>query len=151
MRITGLHARRARRLDALAGSGPSLAEAVRRGARLEPGDVYRAFPYAIHPSWPRGHSFSVGQEVTGEGGGTWIVKVGNGSAISVVSGPEAEGIQPDAAVTLTRGAFDALLRREPPPPGERPRVRGDRGAVTLLKAWTDRAQGDPAPDPPGTP
>jgi hypothetical protein len=56
------------------------------------------------------------------------------------------GRAPDAVVTLTRPAFDALLRREPAPRGERPRIRGDRAAVALLKAWTDRAQGDPAPE-----
>lgn len=105
-------------------------------------------PYAIHPSWTRGHVFTVAQEVTGPGGGTWLVTVADGAPVTVA--PATPGAPaPDATVTLTRGAFDAHLRREPPPPGERPRVRGDRAAVALLKAWTDRAQGDPAPDPPG--
>jgi hypothetical protein len=42
---------------------------------------------------------------------------------------------------MTRAAFDRLLKDEPPAPGERPLVRGDRAAVALLKAWTDRARG----------
>ena len=46
----------------------------------------------------------------------------------------------DATVTMTRAAFDRMLRDEPVAPGERPVVRGDRTAVAMLKAWTDRAR-----------
>jgi hypothetical protein len=42
---------------------------------------------------------------------------------------------------MTRAAFERLLRDEPPDPGERPLVRGDRAAVAILKGWTDRARG----------
>ena len=52
--------------------------------------------------------------------------------------PEAP---PDATVTMTRAAFERLLRNEPPDPAERPLVHGDRAAVAILKAWTDRARG----------
>jgi len=42
---------------------------------------------------------------------------------------------------MTRAAFERLLRDEPADPAERPLVRGDRAAVAILKAWTDRARG----------
>jgi hypothetical protein len=48
---------------------------------------------------------------------------------------------PDATVTMSSAAFEHLLRGEPAPSGERPAVRGDRAAVALLRAWTERAQG----------
>jgi hypothetical protein len=48
---------------------------------------------------------------------------------------------PDASVTMSPAAYDGLLRAEPLRAGDRPVVRGTRGAVALLKTWTDRAQG----------
>ena len=48
---------------------------------------------------------------------------------------------PDASVTMSPSAYDGLLRAEPLRAGDRPVVRGNRGAVALLKTWTDRAQG----------
>ena len=44
-------------------------------------------------------------------------------------------------MTMSRSAFLHLLRGEPAPSGERPAIRGDRAAVALLRAWTERAQG----------
>ena len=43
-------------------------------------------------------------------------------------------------MTMTRAAFDRLLRGEPPAHGDRPMVRGDREAVAALKRWTDLAR-----------
>lgn len=140
VRLKGRRRLRARELlTALAQDAPSLTGAARAGARLEPGDVFAAFPYAIHPSWTRGHTFTIAQEVVGHG--TWLVGVADGAPLTVERGPAPDAPRPDAAVTFTRPAFDALLRAEPAPAGERPRVRGDRVAVALLKAWTDRALG----------
>jgi len=42
---------------------------------------------------------------------------------------------------MSPAAYDGLLRAEPLRAGDRPVVRGNRGAVALLKTWTDRAQG----------
>ena len=47
----------------------------------------------------------------------------------------------DATVTMSRAAFERLLKDEPQPPGDRPRIRGDREAVAALKRWTDLARG----------
>jgi hypothetical protein len=48
---------------------------------------------------------------------------------------------PDAVVTMSRATYLHVLRGEPAPSGERPAIRGDRAAVALLRAWTERAQG----------
>jgi hypothetical protein len=42
---------------------------------------------------------------------------------------------------MSLAAFTHLLRGEAAPSGERPTVRGDRAAVALLRAWTERARG----------
>ena len=41
---------------------------------------------------------------------------------------------------MTRETFGHLLSGEQAPRGQRPKVRGDRAAVALLKGWLDRAQ-----------
>ena len=49
--------------DALAGAELDLAAAARAGAELDPDLVFRAFAYAIHPAWTKGHAFTVAQEI----------------------------------------------------------------------------------------
>jgi hypothetical protein len=115
----------------------ALSGAARSGARLDPDPIFRAFPYAIHPGWTRGHSFCVAQEVRGEG--EWFVSIADGAPVRVTTERPTE--PPAATVSMSRTTFDLLLRREPPPPGGRPAIRGDRRAVELLRTWTDRAQG----------
>src|SRR4051794_36331678 len=131
--------RKARVLEALPDARIGLADALRAGARLEPALVYKALPHAIDPEWTAGHAFTIAQEITDPDARTWYVSVRDGNGIEVTeSAPDAP---PDATVTMTRAAFERLLRDEPPDPSERPLVRGDRAAVAILKAWTDRARG----------
>jgi hypothetical protein len=125
--------------EALAGAGLDLAAAARAGADLDPDLVFRAFAYAIHPSWTKGHAFTVAQEIAGPQPLRWHVAVRDGKPLTVERRAPAE--PPDAVVSMTRDAFAHLLRGENPPSGERPVIRGDRAAVALLKGWTDRAQG----------
>jgi hypothetical protein len=133
---------RRRRLAALRGlttSAQTLAEAARAGAKLEPELVYRALVYAIHPTWTRGHEFTIAQEIVSDPPETWYLTAREGGGLSVSATPPAD--PPEATVTMTRTAFDRLLRDEPVPSGERPIVRGDHAAVDLMRAWTLRAQG----------
>ena len=141
-RLTGPARLRGRRrrlaaLERIPAAAGSLADAARAGARLEPGLVFGALPYAIHPAWTRGHRFTVAQEIAGDATQTRYVVVADGTVTAAAQAPP-EGV--DATVTLTPKGFEHLLRGEPPPPGHRPVVRGDRPAVAQLKAWTDRAQ-----------
>jgi hypothetical protein len=131
--------RRLKPLRAIPGATLSLAEAARAGARLEPGLVFRTFPYVIHAAWSRDHNFTVAQQIAGDPPGTWYVSIGNGQGLRVSTTAPDDG--PDATVTMTPEGYGYLLRGEPAPPGHRPIVRGDREAVALLKAWIDRAQG----------
>ncbi len=136
-RVSG-RKRRIKPLRAIRGASLSLAEAARAGARLEPGLVFRTFPYVIHPAWSRDSSFTVAQRIASDPPETWYVTVGNGRGMKVQSTPPEGGA--DATVTMTPEAFGHLLRGEPVPPGHRPSVRGDRVAVALLKGWLDDAQ-----------
>jgi hypothetical protein len=124
---------------ALTSATIDLAAAARAGADLDPDLVFRAFAYAIHPSWTKGHRFTVVQELAGPRPMRWYMGVRDGRPISVER--RAPQQPPDAVVSMTREAFAHLLRDEPAPSGERPTIRGDRAAVALLKGWTERAQG----------
>ena len=131
--------RRVKELRVLASSTATLAEAARAGARLDPGLVYRLLSYAVHPSWTRGHEFSIAQEITGAPPETWYLTARDGAGVTVSA--TAPASTPDATVTMSRQVFDRLLREEPVPSGRRPVVRGDHGAVAAMHAWTQRAQG----------
>ncbi|MEO8690370.1 MAG: hypothetical protein ABI611_19400, partial [Solirubrobacteraceae bacterium] len=137
-RVSG-RKRRTKPLQSIRTAGLSLAEAARAGARLDPGLVFRTFPYVVHPAWSRHQSFTVAQQILGDPPETWYLVVGNGRGMRVLSSPPEEGA--DATVTMTPEAFGHLLRGEPVPAGHRPSIRGDRAAVALLKRWLDRAQG----------
>lgn len=136
VRIRG-RKRRLKPLRAIQGTQLSLGEAARAGARLEPGVVFGAFPYVIHPSWSRGHSFTIAQKIAGDPPETWYLSVGNGGIEVSQAPPPGE---PDASVSMSRETFGHLLNGEQAPRGQRPKVRGDREAVALLKGWLDRAQ-----------
>ena len=133
--------RRAKALRALPTATTALAEAARAGAQLEPELVYRTLAYAVHPSWTRGHRFTIAQIVDGGGAGgdeIWYLTANDGAGLSVA--PTPRGHTPDASVSMSRDVFDRLLRGEPVASGERPVVRGDREAVAHMTAWTRRAQ-----------
>jgi hypothetical protein len=119
-------------------SSAAAAAGARAGVTLSPGLAYRTLAYAVHPSWTRGHAFTVAQEIADPAPQRWHVIVRDGAPVAVARQATAP---PDATVTMSRAAFAHLLRREPAPSGERPIVRGDRAAVALLREWTERAQG----------
>lgn len=136
-RISGKR-RRAKILNALPTCGLSLADAVRAGATLEPGPLFRALRYAIDPAWTVGHSFTVAQRILDLDSETWYISVRDGKPLAITDVAPLSGV--DASVTMSSDTYYAMLRGDALPPGERPNVRGDYGAVALLKAWTDRAQ-----------
>ena len=98
-----------------------------------------ALPFAIDPEWTRGHSFTVAQQIVELQPQAWHVTVRDGQPLQVTE--RNAGAQADATVTMTRAAFDRLLRDERPALGDRPVIRGDRAAVAALKRWTDLARG----------
>ena len=138
LRVRGRRRGAAALRDQLAGTQLDLAAAARFGARLEPDLVFRAFAYAIHPAWTKGHAFTVAQEVLDPTPERWLVVVRDGAPVAV---ERPASTPPDATVTMSSAAFAHLLRGEPAPRGERPCIRGDRAAVALLHGWTERAQG----------
>jgi hypothetical protein len=87
----------------------------------------------VQPEWTRGHRFVVAQALPDA---TFYLAARDGAGLVLL-----DAAQPDATVTLSREAFDRLLRDEPPLPRDRPAIRGDRAAVTTLREWVDRARG----------
>jgi hypothetical protein len=130
--------RRAKALKTLPACTITLVEAARAGAQLEPELVYRTLAYAIHPSWTRGHRFTIAQALHGDSPETWYLTADDGAGMSVA--PTPRGRTPDATVSMSRAVFDRLVRGEPINAGERPVVRGDREAVAHMTAWTRRVQ-----------
>ena len=131
--------RRLRELRPLTAGTISLRDAARSGARLDPELVYRVLGYAVHPSWTRGATFTIAQEITGERPETWYLTARDGAGLTVSDTAPGD---PDATVTMDRDVFDRLLRGEPVPSGRRPAVHGDRDAVEQMQTWTQRARGD---------
>jgi hypothetical protein len=91
-------------------------EAARHGIEVAPDLAYRALQHAIDPKWTRGHSFSVAYELTGEGGGRWVIAVEDGS---VRVDPESDGqpdVAPDATVRMSAETWHRVLAGEITPP-----------------------------------
>jgi hypothetical protein len=130
--------RRVKELRPLTTDRASLTDAARAGAALGPELVYRTFAYAAHPSWTRGQSFTVAQAIVGDPPETWYLTAGDGAGLTVSS--TAPQTPPAATVTMSRATFERMLRGEPLPSGTRPAIRGDRHAVELMRAWTERAR-----------
>jgi hypothetical protein len=130
--------RRVKELRPVTNGGISFTDAARAGARLDPELVYTVLGYAVHPSWTRGHAFTIAQEITGDPPETWYLTANDGAGVSVSATAPAE---PVATVSMSRDAFDRLLREESIPPGRRPCVRGDLEAVEQMREWTRRARG----------
>jgi hypothetical protein len=130
--------RRVKALRALQTTTISLTDAARAGANLDPEVVYRAFAYAVHPSWTRGHAFTIAQTIEDEPPETWYLTAGDGAGLTVSKNPPAT--PPAATVEMSREVFRKLLRGEPVPHGQRPCVRGDGMAVALMHEWTQRAR-----------
>ena len=131
--------RRLRELRPLTAGTISLRDAARAGARLDPELVYRVLGYAVHPSWTRGATFTIAQEITGDRPEIWYLTARDGAGLTVSDTAPGD---PDATVTMDRDVFDRLLRGEPVPSGRRPAVHGDRDAVEQMQTWTQRARGD---------
>jgi hypothetical protein len=127
--------RRLAELRPLVDAPPTLAAAARAGATVEPGLAWRTLGNAVRPAWTRGMHFTIEQVTDAE---TWFLTARDGAGLAVTSGPPPQ--PPVATVTMSRAAFDRLLRDEPHVAGDRPSIRGDRDAVAALLALADRAR-----------
>ena len=83
--------------------------------------------------------FTVAQEIVELAPRAWYVTARDGVALNVVE--HTAGCAADATVTMSRAAFERLLKAEPPAEGDLPTVRGNRDAVAALKRWTELAAG----------
>ena len=127
-------------LAPLADARLSLADAVKAGARLEPG---ARLPRAAARDRPRVDARATrSRSRSGSSSSsrtTWHVSARDGLPLRVVE--RRTEARADATVTMSRAAFERMLRNEPRPLGDRPQIRGDRAAVAALKRWTDLARG----------
>jgi ribonucleoside-diphosphate reductase beta chain len=141
---------RGRRRKALAlrrlSSEASPRDLARLGVRVDPDLVFRSLAYAIDPDWTRGHRFSVVYEVVGDGGGSWRVKVNDGS----VRVERGGGEDADAIVRIRYPDWLRLLSGELTPAEAmrlgKTEVDGRIPPVTRLGRWIDRAEGIDGPE-----
>ena len=122
-------------------------ELARLGAPVDPDLLYRSLGYAIDPEWTRGHRFTVGYEIVGEGGGRWHVRVADGE---VSAGRGFGDGEPDGIARLAIDTWLKLLRGEISPAAATQanltEIDGDVYAVTLVGRWIDRADGRDGPE-----
>ena len=111
----------------------------RAGSPVHPGLLLSALAAAVDPVWTRGHRFAVAYAIGGDG--TFTVVAADGEPLRVLSGTPAHAGELAASVVVSAPAFMPLLAGEPPPPGERASVAGDRRVVDVLHTWFDAARG----------
>jgi ribonucleoside-diphosphate reductase beta chain len=121
-------------------------ELATKGLPVDPDLLFRSLAYAIDPEWTRGHSFKVGYELVGEGGGTWTVEVDDGSVRTV------RGIADDAGSVVRMRVSDWLriLSGDLTPPDSMrlglTEIDGAAPPMTQLGRWIDRAEGVDGPE-----
>ena len=136
-----------RSLDSAAGPR----ELAQLGVPLDPDLVYRSLAYAIDPAWAGDQRFAVAYELLGEGGGRWVIEVGEGKlrCWSVADNGEAPP-EPDATVRLSVETWRRLVSGELAPTDAMmtglTRAQGAMYPVTQLGRWIDRAAGLDGPE-----
>jgi ribonucleoside-diphosphate reductase beta chain len=132
-------------------------ELARLGGRIDPDLAFRSLAHMIDLDWTRGQRFQVAYELTGEGGGRWVVTVDDG-AVRVAGGgngapadadraeaADGDGSVRRATVRLGTDTWLKLAAGEMTPSTAMQlgltEVEGDLPAVTLLGRWIDRANG----------
>ena len=120
-------------------------ELARRGLPVDADLLYRSLPYAIDPEWTRGHTFKVGYELVGEGGGAWTIEVDDGDVRCV------RGLSdPDGLVRIRHSDWLRLLSGELDPTDAvrlgLTEIDGEVPPVTLVGRWIDRAAGVDGPE-----
>ncbi len=139
-----------RRRRALGWLGPielDLAILSEAGVHPDPTLLFAALSQRIDPEWTRGHSFVVLQTIVGPTTtSSFTVTVEDGSPVRVASVDGDQSVNPNASVRFSQAAYLRLLSGRSHPSGDRPALRGDNSAVTLLAGWVGWAQGIGAPD-----
>jgi ribonucleoside-diphosphate reductase beta chain len=129
-------------------------EAASHGIPVDPNLAYRALAHAIDPRWTRGHRFSVAYELSGEGGGRWVIGVDDGS-VRVDAGSDGHADadsngHPDATVRMSVETWRRVLAGELTPAQSMQQqlvtVEGRMTPVTQLGRWIDRAAGIDGPE-----
>ena len=119
---------------------------ARLGVPVDPDLVFRSLAYAIEPEWTRGHSFTVGYELIGDGGGAWRVEVDDGR----VRVERGLGESPDSVVRVRYSDWLRLLSGELTPSDAMrlgyTEVDGRIFPVTRMGRWIDRAEGIDGPE-----
>ena len=121
-------------------------ELAKMGVPVDPDLLFRALAYAIEPEWTRGHTFKIGYDVIGEGGGSWTIVVDDGT-VSTAPGLDADA---DAVVRLRYSDWLDLLSGALQPTDAlrlgKTEISGRIAPVTRLGRWMDRAEGVDGPE-----
>ncbi len=146
-----LHGRRRKALALRAmdsAAGPR--ELAQLGVLVDPDLIYRSLAYAIEPEWTAGHRFTVGYELLGEGGGSWLVEVDDGEVRCRSAADNGAAAGADATVRLSVDTWRRLVGGELLPTDAMmtglTRAEGALYPITLLGRWIDRAAGVDGPE-----
>lgn len=119
---------------------------AKAGLPVDPDLLFRSLAYAIEPEWTRGHSFRIGYELVGDGGGSWTIAVEDGS-VRCERGLDDE---PESLVRIRLSDWLKLLSGELKPTDSvrlgLTELEGRVPPVTLLGRWIDRAEGVDGPE-----
>jgi ribonucleoside-diphosphate reductase beta chain len=143
LRVRGKR-RKARKLRKLA-SDVTIRDIARAGVDPEPDLLYRALPYAIDPAWTEGHRFCLRYELLSDEagpGGTWYVKVDDGTVTTSSEAPEGGY---DGTVILAHSTWLNVVRGDLTPNEAMQkgltRVEGALPPITLMGRWIERSEG----------
>ena len=121
-------------------------ELAKLGLPVDADLLYRSLPYAIDPEWTRGHSFRIGYDLLGDGGGQWTIAVDDGK-VSCARGLDEE---PQSLVRIRYSDWLKLLSGESNPTDSAcagfTEMHGAIPPVTLMGRWMDRAAGFDGPE-----
>jgi len=143
LRIRGKR-RRALKLRQMSSGELSMGEVVESGGTLDPDILYRTLPYMVDPEWTRGHDFTVGYEVSGEGGGSWYVHVRDGEPLEVTR-ELAEDRDVAGTARVSFESYQRMASGQVSPSramqNQLTTIDGQIHPITLLGRWIARAQG----------
>ena len=141
LRIRGKR-RRAMKLRSMGDGSLTLEDVVRAGGRIDPDVLYRSLPHLIEPEWTKGHRFTLRDEISGEGGGTWYLQARDGERILVDTDRPQGSLAATARMPIE--AYQKIAAGQMTP-NEAMRSRtievdGELYPITMLGRWIDRSQ-----------
>ncbi|MEA2299218.1 MAG: hypothetical protein QOF77_2154 [Solirubrobacteraceae bacterium] len=115
----------------------TLVDAARLAIPLDADLALLAVAASIRAEWTLGYGFTVGFDVLGPHGGSWVVTVADGAPVRVSADP---GARATCRLTLKEEVFLRFLCNRTLPADGVPVVEGEKHVAVMLMRWMTRAQ-----------